>query len=1560
MARIKRAISLLLIWCMALGLLPNIAFAAADAASFTDVKGTDWFYNDVAYVCEHEMMNGTSATAFSPEVATTRAMIVTILHRLEGTPSATSAAGFSDVAEGQYYTEAVAWAAENDIVNGYGNGLFGPDDTITREQMAAILYRYADYKGYDMAADADISIFTDADKIHSYATVAMQWANAKGLITGVTATTLVPQGNATRAQVAAILNRFCKNIVPADQQSDIPIEEIKSHTVAFNLNYGKNDTYKTATVNDGDTTEKPSDPTRTQYKFKGWYKEKSGGKVFDFTTKITDDITLYAHWISTSSGGSGGSGGGSSSSGSRPSGGNNPSGGNTGDSVTKYTVTFDSNGGSAVASQTINSGSRATEPSEPTRNGYQFIGWYTSIGTLGNKYNFNTAVTSDLTLYASWQPKKIITSPGLYMTPPEDGHIVTDSKTGVKFVNNEMIIHAKSGIERSSIISLLEPYNGEIVGEIPSSNSYQVRFSGEYTYDELTELQSIFDDGAVISWTSTNFVHEIEREYLPEEDDDLDRPKNDSKIPDGFYIKSGIPWGFEAIHAPEAWEYRNYMSPVNIGIFDANFYEHKDILWEKGKLYHNDGKPTSNIPEEAVHGTHVAGIIAAIQNNKKGLTGVTPNEIGNDGRAKFKLHGFNCDGFDTKDYQKKGFSCKTTFGFESAFSKLIDEDGCKVLNFSIATETDHSITASLGDADPQKKEKEVIEKKANEIALYLANLIKKGKEFVICVAAGNQNDKCVSKKFTGYYEQEENCQNNEKDIICTIHEHGGILAKYSNFLSAINKESDYKKVYDRIIVVGACGKSTDKNHTIYYSDFSNLGDRVDIVAPGEYVYSTGIAEDSTPIYYWNSGTSQATPHVAGVAAMLFSLNKNFSGAEVKRIIIDTADKGRVARYDPNNPEDSNSAAAYKCTNMLNAAAAVKAARPALGIVNGRVLNSANIPLGSVTLKFRSGTNTTSGTYIMDPEDSTKPLEVKTDKDGYYTTDKLFKAGVKNDFTAEASKENYEPGYVNFTVKSTGGVNLVPDIQLISAQSEYSISGIVQSSDPAATLTNVQVKLIDSTNSYLKDDNGNDLILVLNLNDEGTVGTFTHMLPSGSYMVEVSGAGFKTETKYFYVPTPEMQQLDITLEPNSSDDPPPVIIVASGECGKNGNNLTWTLYDNGLLQISGQGDMADFNSAPPWDEHKDKIKSVKIEDGATTVGKNAFILHKNLTSVSLPNTITQINNFAFKFCNSLTQISLPANLKSIENEAFYSCGITDITIPNGVTKLGSYCFYNCNFTSVNIPYGITTLDHVFCDCKKLTSVTIPESVTSIIAAFHNCSRLNEVNIPNSVTRIGASTFEDCSDLREITIPDSATAIGSSAFKSCSLTEITIPTSVTSIGAHAFANCPISSVTIPNRVTKLENETFFGCGNLTDVKLPNTITSIGSQTFSKCGFKTITLPDSLKSIGFSAFNDCDSLTSIVIPDSVTSIDSQVFSGCLMLNSVTLSAGLTSISGSLFINCEKLAEIVIPASVTEIGPAAFKNCTALTTVRYGGSTTDKDNLTIKSDNDPLVNATWNFGGE
>lgn len=185
------------------------------ALPFTDLAAGAWYEDAVAYVYRHDLMSGFSEDTFGPNAALSRAQLCQILYNMEGRPAVTGSGSFSDLADGAWYTDAVTWAASKGIVDGYGGGLFGPDDNITREQLASILYRCAQARGDDVSVGEDTNIlsYSDAADVAEYAVSAMQWACGAGVITGISESALAPRGEATRAQTAAMLMRFCEQYV---------------------------------------------------------------------------------------------------------------------------------------------------------------------------------------------------------------------------------------------------------------------------------------------------------------------------------------------------------------------------------------------------------------------------------------------------------------------------------------------------------------------------------------------------------------------------------------------------------------------------------------------------------------------------------------------------------------------------------------------------------------------------------------------------------------------------------------------------------------------------------------------------------------------------------------------------------------------------------------------------------------------------------------------------------------------------------------------------------------------------------------------------------------------------------------------------------------------------------------------------------------------------------------------------------------------------------------------------------------------------------------------------
>ena len=427
------------------------------------------------------------------------------------------------------------------------------------------------------------------------------------------------------------------------------------------------------------------------------------------------------------------------------------------------------------------------------------------------------------------------------------------------------------------------------------------------------------------------------------------------------------------------------------------------------------------------------------------------------------------------------------------------------------------------------------------------------------------------------------------------------------------------------------------------------------------------------------------------------------------------------------------------------------------------------------------------------------------------------------------------------------------------------------------------------------------------------------------------------------------------------------VIASGECGVYGDNLTWVLTEDGTLTVSGSGEMKNYtNSRVPWYFERDKILSVVVEPGVTSIGGEAFSDCSNLASVGIPESVTSLDNMAFFRCSSLTSVTIPGSVTSLGGYVFENCsGLTSVTIMEGVTNTGTATFSGCsNLVSVTIPESVTSIDEkAFAYCSSLTSVKIPESVTSIgKSAFHSCSGLTSVTIPGGVTQIGLYAFYGCSSLTSATILEGVTSIGYNAFSSCSnLVSVTIPESVTSIDEYAFSDCSsLTGVTIPESVTSIGRYAFSGCKGLTSVAIPGSVASIGGNAFGNCSGLTdvtimegvtnigskafyccnsltsVTIPESVTSIGDSAFQYCSSLTDVTIPGSVTSIGDSAFRYCSSLTGVTIPEGVKYIRDAAFSGCSNLASVTIPESVTSIGAEAFRGCSSLSRVTIPDSVT------------------------
>lgn len=262
---------------LTLCLIFGIFISSVYAEGFSDVGENDWFYQDVLFVSDKGLMMGTDTDKFSPNDTTTRGMIVTVLWRLDGKIQETENP-FSDVNSEEYYYNAVSWAYKNGIVSGYDATTFGANDFITREQLAAIMYRYAEYNGYDISNKLSLDKYQDSNDVSEYSVSAFEWANANGIITGVADDTLLPKGNALRCQVASIFKRFSDKF--AEKEVAVENEKNKESKIIVSGGGGTNT-----------NTNAPAKPTDNQPEI-----EEEGDNVTltvgNATVNAGDDVSI--------------------------------------------------------------------------------------------------------------------------------------------------------------------------------------------------------------------------------------------------------------------------------------------------------------------------------------------------------------------------------------------------------------------------------------------------------------------------------------------------------------------------------------------------------------------------------------------------------------------------------------------------------------------------------------------------------------------------------------------------------------------------------------------------------------------------------------------------------------------------------------------------------------------------------------------------------------------------------------------------------------------------------------------------------------------------------------------------------------------------------------------------------------------------------------------------------------------------------------------------------------------------------------------------------------------
>ena len=443
------------------------------------------------------------------------------------------------------------------------------------------------------------------------------------------------------------------------------------------------------------------------------------------------------------------------------------------------------------------------------------------------------------------------------------------------------------------------------------------------------------------------------------------------------------------------------------------------------------------------------------------------------------------------------------------------------------------------------------------------------------------------------------------------------------------------------------------------------------------------------------------------------------------------------------------------------------------------------------------------------------------------------------------------------------------------------------------------------------------------------------------------------------------------------------IIASGTCGAEGDNLTWTLDSNGLLKISGEGDMANFtgSSSTPWREYRLKIKAVEMDDGVTSVGHNVFRFCYYIERVVLPSNLKSIGMFAFSHCRNLTSIEIPSSVTNIYGLAFAYCdNLTNIFVEDGNTVYHSAdncvilteektLVLGCNGSIIPTDGSVTSIGaYSFCGniCREdiAMSINIPYCITKIGAsAFAYCTSVAEVSIPESTVEIPDAIFRGCEKLTSINVDeanpnyksidgvlftkDGKTLINYPAGKSGE--PYTIPEEVTSICSLAFERALITGVIIPDGVTDIGESTFMSCRNLMSVTIPEGVTGIGRSTFSGCtSLESVTIPVSVTSIGTGAFSGCNNLTSIKIYSKTVAIEDNVYA-------IPSSATIYGYNGSTAEEYATKYERTFVALAEEEEPSIVANGTCGINGDNVTWTLDSDGLLKISDTGAMADYDW-----
>lgn len=1288
--------------------------------AFDDVAEGDWYSDAVAYVVEKGLMIGTGERTFSPQSPTSRGMMVTILHRIEGAPAA-SPAGFPDVAAGSYCAAAVDWAAENGIVTGHDDGAFCPDLPLTRQQMAAILYRYISGKGYaDGLETADLSPYTDADQVDAYAREAMAWAVGAGIILGTGADTLTPNGPSTRAQVAVILMRLDQ--WTDSRQPEEPAEEQPAQSGTSSGSGGSSST--------GGTPSGGSDKTAEDYSITAL---TVSGTAVAATVCTAGDCTLVVKILSED-----------------------------GKQVLQ-TLSIPVTGEQEMG---IVSGTLGSAPE----------GYFQAAAQLQD--SGGNALSNPYTCLAyteAYQDFAALT--------PEDGRF--DGQTVLDFdgdaANNaaqtENFGVLAEGVQTLTGVDAAQAADGSytLTGDVSLSPGERIYIPGDGSAAVLIQVGSVTDNGdGTITVTAdgnaalADFYQFLKVDLTMVSQDDTSSAlsgrlaqaapaagdgralarrgdQGDLSTPEtpiGITLGASVDTDYFAASAQGSLKIHIKMDydPKLLGedYFGCEFSSEiaaEYAITAKVDLV-NDG-----MVAKALGWDDLSLPIVPNQSAPTPVPGLTLN-VGISLPLRFSLEASGT--ISATSTSTSGFTFNTIDGTQN-----IRKSGSSV-EAKIQGKADFSISlqgklgAGLGEFFEAKVTPSVGLKIGCALAA-TASAHQGDPSYHACTACvdgtANLALNCtagISYKLT----------DKVKGDILNI-KIAALELKICDFYLSLNDGNDGNGYFPdgSHFGFGSCPNRVYRVKFVTTQDDKEVSGASVIVEPQMPVCDAPSGATPCYGYYLPGATFTATATLNGVSG-----SQSFSVTEATTVTIPCQTwmlRVNVMQKEPQggsptplggaavtvtgadgteytgSTSASTGNAQFQVPNGSYTVLVEAKGFQSVTLSNQKVENHAlTIP---VTLELEQGKGVLSG-VITDgltnapiagaavkatPSDpSLDTVTTATGGDGSYTM--ALSAGT---YTLTVSKSGYSSASASdVTVAAEQSASQSLSLQPISG----SVSGTVTGADDQGTTGPLEAATVTAAPT-----SGEGSYSAATAGD----GTYTLNLPAGEYKITASKDGYSSEST------------TVTVSAGGSTFSPYLEKSYSGKCG---NTAYWTL-EKGVLTIYGTGELYRNSQdyAYSWHDYRALIQTVKVGDAITYLDKSAFEGCANLTQVTLPEGLDGIGDRTFKGCASLTSVTIPSTAAYIGAEAFRESGITSIAIPKNVATVGDYAFYCCkNLKSVDMQgsFGGDVAEYAFDGCSSLTSIAIPDGPSQIsVMAFHDCTSLRSIFIPTSVKLIYTYSF-----------------------------------------------------------------------------------------------------------------------------------------------------------------------------------------------------------------------------